>query len=78
MRPPMRPPSPILRQFTCENPQSLWHAFERVSDAAWVDGCTVDVANLVLEVRVTASWKMRSAIETQLEQVQRIASGRVE
>lgn len=75
MRRPMRPPSPILRQFACENAQTLWHAFERVSDVSWVDGCTVDVARLVLEVRVTASWRTRSAIEAQLDQVQRIASG---
>ncbi len=71
----MNSPLPILRQISCADAKSLQQAYEHVADAAWVDGCTVDLANLVLEVRATAPWQMRTALEAQLAQIERIACG---
>ena len=67
---------PILRQISCADVQTLLQAYEHLADAAWVDGCTVDLPNLVLEVRVTAPWQMRTALEAQLAQIERIACGK--
>lgn len=71
----MEPPTPILRQISCADVQTLQQAYEHVADASWVDGCTVDLRNLMLEVRVTAPWAVRTALEAQLAQVERIAGG---
>lgn len=72
----MNPPPPILRQISCADAQTLQQAYEHVADASWVDGCTVDLPNLVLEVRATAPWRVRTALEAQLAQVERIACGK--
>lgn len=71
----MKATPPILRQISCSDVQTLQQAYEHLADAAWVDGCTVDLANLVLEVRATAPWQMRTALEAQLAQIERIACG---
>jgi hypothetical protein len=78
MRTLMKPLSPILRQIECADARALQQAYQHVADAHWVDGCTVDVPNLVLEVRAKAPWTVRSALEAQLEQVARIARGQRE
>jgi hypothetical protein len=72
----MNSASPILRQISCADAKSLQQAYEHVADAAWVDGCTVDLPNLMLEVRVTAPWQVRTALEAQLAQIERIACGK--
>ena len=72
----MKATPPILRQISCSDVQTLQQAYEHLADAAWVDGCTVDLPNLVLEVRVTAPWQMRTALEAQLAQIERIACGK--
>ena len=66
---------PILRQIPCADAQALERAWLRVVDAHWVDGCTVDLPNLTLEVRALAPWRVRGAIEAQLAQVERVAQG---
>jgi len=72
----MKATPPILRQISCSDVQTLQQAYEHLADATWVDGCTVDLPNLVLEVRVTAPWQMRTALEAQLAQIERIACGK--
>ncbi len=71
-RPSLRP---ILRQIACADAATLQRAYERLLDAAWVDGCTVDLPNLVLEVRASAPWRAQTALEAQLALVERIAGG---
>ena len=75
MNPPMNRPSPILRQIACADTRTLQQAYDRLADAGWVDGCTVDVPRLLLEVRITAPWQVHGALEAQLRQVERIARG---
>lgn len=66
---------PLLRQIECADARSLQQAYEHAAEVAWVDGCTVDFPNLVLEVRATAPWQVRTTLEAQLELVERIAKG---
>lgn len=75
MRSGMDAPHPIQRQIACADLQALQHAYDRLLDAAWVDGCTIDLPNLVLEVRATAPWRVRTALEAQLARVEHIAGG---
>lgn len=71
----MSDPSRLLRQIECADARSLRDAYEHAADVTWVDGCSVDFANLVLELRMTAPWHARSAVEARLAQIERIALG---
>ncbi len=65
--------SPILRQIACADARSLEQAYLRLADAPWVEGCTVDLPNLLLEVRARAPWGVRGSIEAQLALVENVA-----
>jgi len=71
----MDAPLPLLRQIACADARSLEQAYHQVADANWVDGCTVDFPNLVLEVRVAEPWRVRSGLEAHLARVERVARG---
>lgn len=74
---PMDTLAPLLRQIPCADARTLAQAYHHVADANWVDGCTVDFSNLVLELRVSAPWRARSGVEAQLARVEQVARGHV-
>lgn len=66
---------PILRQIRCADSAALRRACLRVLDAPWVDGCIVDLPNLLLEVRASHPGRRRDALEARLAGVERVARG---
>jgi hypothetical protein len=66
--------TPIQHQISCSDTRALEDAYLRVAEASWIEGCTVDVTNLVLELRISP-WGVPSAVEKQLALLERIARG---
>ncbi len=66
---------PILRRIRCADSAALRRACLRILDAPWVDGCIVDLPNLLLEVRASDPGRRRDALETRLAGVERLARG---
>jgi len=64
----------IQHLISCSDARALEDAYLRISEASWIEGCTVDVTNLVLELRISP-WGMQSAVEAQLALLERIARG---
>ncbi len=64
----------IQHQISCADARALEDAYLRVAEASWIEGCTVDVTNLVLELRISP-WGVPSAVQAQLAVLERIARG---
>jgi hypothetical protein len=63
--------------FCCRSRSTLVAAYTSVSEAPWVESCSVDVPNLRLTLRVSsaATRPGRPTVEW-LQQIERIAQGR--
>lgn len=66
--------SPALRRIPCADRDALERAYLLAADAPWVDGCTVDLPNLRLELRIADPWRGEDC-EQPLARLARIAGG---